>query len=125
MTFQNRKHITDDLQNEVVMFFNEDFVNEIVPLMSSYTHHKISRVNQEDKRKAITRNGVIQINKTLELLKTNYQFDVNKFIEYGQRRGKNWDSMSIEKFNEQKHIIPKPKQKFINPKKRKNYVNPK
>lgn len=123
MTFQNRKKIKDDLGNEVVMFFNENFVNDIVPLISSYTHHKISRVNKEDKRKTIKRNGIIQINKTLELLKSNYQFNVNNFIDYGQRRGKNWDSITIDEYNEQKHIIPTPKKKFINPKKRKSYVN--
>jgi hypothetical protein len=123
MTFQNRKRIKDDLGNEVVMFFNEDFINDIIPLISNYTHHKISRVNKDDKRKEITRNGIVQINKTIELLKTNYQFDVNKFIEYGQERGKNWYLMSIDKFNEQKHIIPTAKKKFINPKKRKPYVN--
>lgn len=121
-SFKNRQQIKDDFGNEVVMFFNEQFVDDILPLMSSFTHHKMSRQNKNDKRKAVFRHGIVKIKESMELLATNYKLNVIKFIEYGQDQRKNWDYMQIEQYNEQKHIIPTPKKKFMNPKRRKRYV---
>ncbi len=122
LSFKRRHQIKDDFGNKVVMFFNEDFVKEIMPLMSSYRYNKVSRVNKNDKRKAVIKHGIIQLKASMKLLDQNYKFNVEEFIRYGQTRGKNWDYMSLLEFNEQKHIIPKPKKKFMNPKRRRQYV---
>ena len=121
-SFKRRKPIKDDFGNEVVMFFNEDFVDDIMPLMSSYRYNKVSRVNKNDKRKAVIRHGIVQIKASMKMLDENYKFNVEDFIRYGQTRGKNWDYMNLLEFNEQKHIIPTPKKKFMNPRKRRRYV---
>ena len=121
-TFRNRQRIEDDFGKVIVMFFNEDFVKDIIPLMSSYRHHKMSRVNKNDKRKAVVRHGIIQLKASMHLLDTNYKLDIEKFVAYGQDRGKNWDYMGVEEFDAQKHIIPVPKKKFINLKRRRRYV---
>ncbi len=114
--------IKDDYGTTVIMLFNEDFMKDIMPLMLSYRHHKVSRVNKNDKRKAIIKKGIIQLKASMQLLETNYKLDIEKFITYGQNRGKNWDYMDIKSFDEQKHIIPKPKKKFMNPKRRRHHV---
>ena len=119
--YRNRKKLTDDYGNVIVMFFNENFYDNILPLMSAYKHHKVSRVS-EDKRKAIFNNGIISIKETIKLLSENYKLELAKFIAYGQKKGKDWDYLTYSEFKENEHIIPKPKQKFINPRKRKRYV---
>lgn len=125
VSYKNRQRIKDDCGNEVVMFFNENFLDEIMPLMSSFRHHKMSRQNENDTRKVVVKHGIVQIKESLKLLETNYKLNVIKFIEYGQDRKKNWDYMQIEQYNQQKHIIPKPKKKFMNLKNRSRYVVPK
>ena len=119
--FKNRRELKDDYGNNIIMFFNEDFTTEIIPLISSYTYHKVSRVN-EDKRKAIVNNGIVSIKETILLFKKNYKFNATKFIDYGQRKGKDWDYLTLSEYKENEHLVPKPKQKFINPRKRRRYA---
>ena len=123
VSYKNRKRIEDDYGKVVILFFNEDFIDDIMPLMSSYRHHKMSRVNQDDKRKAVFRNGIVQLKESMQLLDTNYKLDIEKFVAFGQDRKKNWDYMGIEEFDAEKHIIPMPKKKFMNlRKRRRQYV---
>jgi len=119
--FKNRRQLKDDYGNEIVMFFNEDYVTNIAPLISSYAYNKVSRVN-EDKRKAVVKHGIVSIKETMKLLSKNYKLDVTKFIRYGQQRGKDWDYLTLSEYKQNEHLVPKPKQKFINPRKRRRYV---
>jgi len=102
------------------MFFNEDFCKEIVALISAYRHSKFGKINTTNK--PVNYNGIVSIKNTINFYKNNFKFNVKEFVEYGQRRGKNWDYMPIEKYETASSIIPKPKRKFINPKNRNRYV---
>lgn len=124
VSYKNKQNLKDDYGQEIMMFFNENFIDEIISFLSSYKYSSYCKISKKDKT-VFNKNGLLSIKNTLSFYKENFKLNIIKFVEYGQRRGKNWDYITIEQYNEAKNIIPKPKKKFINPKKRKKYVTPK
>ena len=119
-SYKNKQILKDEYGVEIVMFFNENFIKEIVPLISAYRNSKLCKTNKE--KKLVNYNGIVSIKKTINFFKNNFKFNAVEFVEYGQRRRKYWDYMTIEKYESASNIMPKPKKKFINPKNRKRYV---
>jgi hypothetical protein len=120
-SYKNKQEIKDEYGTTIVMFFNEDFVEEIIDLISKYRNSKLCKITDKLNTNGI-QNGIVSIKNTIKFYKENYRFSVVKFVEYGQMRGKKWDYMRLTQYNEASNIIPKPKKKFINPKNRKRYV---
>lgn len=121
MSYKNKQKLKDDYGTEIVMFFNENFTTEIISFMSAYRHSSYCKVSDKEE-KTLSINGLLSIKNTIKFYKENFKLNIKEFVEYGQRRGKNWDYIDIEKYETAKSIIPKPKKKFINPKRRKRYV---
>ena len=124
VSYKNKQNLKDDYGQEIMMFFNENFINEIISFLSSYKYSKYCKISKKDKE-VFNKNGLLNIKNTLSFYKENFKLNVIEFIEYGQRRGKNWDYITIQEYENAKEIIPKPKKKFINPKRRKRYATPK
>ncbi len=121
IAYKNKQRLKDDFGNEVMMFFNEDFLTEIMELCSKFTHSKYGRINEKLEPKK-DNGGIFNIKKHIAFLSENFKFNVIDFIEYGQRRGKDWQYMNYLEYFINLPTIPKPKQKFINPKNRQRYV---
>jgi len=102
------------------MFFNEDFYKEIIDLISKYRNSKLGKITKANT--PVNYNGIVSIKNTMNFYKNNFKLNAIEFVEYGQKRGKYWDYMPMEKYETASSIIPKPKRKFINPKNRNRYV---
>jgi len=120
--YKNKRRIKDQFDNEVMMFFNEDFVSEIMLLISKFTHSNFGKQNKQTEKRKYKKTEIFNIKKEIEYLESNFKFNVIEFIEYGQERGKNWQYIDYQEYQKIKPEEPKQKIKFINPNNRSRYV---
>jgi menaquinone-dependent protoporphyrinogen IX oxidase len=118
MAYKNKKEIKDEYGNKIIMFFNEH-PRDISILMGKYKYNKLSRKSGTINEDIMLKDGIIQLNQSLKNVEKNHKFNVLNFVEFGQRRGRNWQEFNYDLYYK---LMPKPKRKIINPKKRKKYV---
>jgi hypothetical protein len=97
-----------------MMFFKENFVHEMIPLIAKFRYSKLGRT----KEKPAVTNPFESMNFAEEIADSiaNHKLNILRFVEFGQSRGKDWYQMDYKEYEE---IAPKVthKKKFLKPRK--------